>query len=63
MSNRLKGILLTVLGVLLITFSLTAVWLGVNDTPDYDLDRSLGATLGLLVMVTGLWLSQKEDRG
>ncbi len=63
MSNRLKGILLIVLGVLLITFSLTAAWLGVNDTPDYDLNRSLVATLGLLVMVTGLWLSQKEDRG
>ncbi len=61
MSNRVKDIALTIVGLILMAFSLTADSLGASSAPDFGWDQSLGAAIGLIIAITGVWLSQTEN--
>jgi len=60
MSNKLLSILLMVIGVLVLSGSLLADAIGIGREPGIGFFQIIGAVVGLVVALVGLWLFLKH---
>ena len=60
MSKRTLGILLIVLGLLLLVVSLAADLIGLGNGTGLGWKQLLGAAVGVLIMLGGLWWMRRK---
>jgi hypothetical protein len=62
MSTRTLGIALAIVGVILLVVSLTADAIGIGNEPGIGLIQIMGAVVGGLTAIGGVWLALIKPR-
>ena len=62
MSKKVLRIIIIVLSSLLIIISLTADFIGIGSYPGIHYAQIIGASVGLVALIIGLWLLLKSDK-
>ena len=62
MNKRTIGFVLVFLGVVMLVISLAADILGLGNVPGFGWKQILGAAIGALIAVDGVWLAMRKPK-